>query len=245
MVVWLFAGGGETELAGLVPFLERVVPGSVFQRKMPVEIKKSIKTRLEERRGRGENGPSGQGLTGKGFAQYLEERLRRSFTRHDKDEAFPDIVLILDDLDCRPEETAFILVNDVVKRVSPPTSCVIGFAKPEVEAWLIADWQNTFATHPDFKRHHEAMRYFLVQEGVSFGAPEEFSRWDADKRSCEKKLSACIAQAFLDCPNSQGYFSKASDIPELLGLADPGVISDKCPQFKRFYRELLTHRQPA
>ena len=39
MVVWLFAGGGESEVRGLVPFLEKNFAGCTFERKTPIRQK--------------------------------------------------------------------------------------------------------------------------------------------------------------------------------------------------------------
>ena len=36
MVVWVFAGGGEAEVRGLIPFLEKNFPSYKFERKTPV-----------------------------------------------------------------------------------------------------------------------------------------------------------------------------------------------------------------
>ncbi len=39
MVVWVFAGGGEAEVRGLIPFLEKNFPGCSFKRKTPINQK--------------------------------------------------------------------------------------------------------------------------------------------------------------------------------------------------------------
>jgi hypothetical protein len=39
MVVWLFSGGGEAEVRGLVPFLKANFPEYQFERKSPVRRK--------------------------------------------------------------------------------------------------------------------------------------------------------------------------------------------------------------
>jgi len=39
VVVWVFAGGGEAEVRGLIPFLQKNFPGCQFERKTPARIK--------------------------------------------------------------------------------------------------------------------------------------------------------------------------------------------------------------
>lgn len=43
MVVWLFAGGGESEIDGLVPFLRKHFPHCHFERITPARIKRGPK----------------------------------------------------------------------------------------------------------------------------------------------------------------------------------------------------------
>jgi len=61
---------------------------------------------------------------------------------------------------------------------------------PEIEAWIIADWNNSIAKHPDFRGRHERMRWWLsTQRKVSFENPESFSEYDSKRDCCREKLS--------------------------------------------------------
>ena len=40
MVVWVFAGGGETEVAGLIKFLQKLFPNYLFTRYTPFDSTK-------------------------------------------------------------------------------------------------------------------------------------------------------------------------------------------------------------
>ncbi|MDD1428476.1 hypothetical protein MEO94_29330 [Dolichospermum sp. ST_sed9] len=64
MVVWVFAGGGEAEVRGLIPFLEQNFPGCKFERKTPVLQKPGPKP----------GKVSGYGKTGKSLIRH--ERMR-------------------------------------------------------------------------------------------------------------------------------------------------------------------------
>ena len=74
-----------------------------------------------------------------------------------------DLILIFDDLDyppqgindptefCQQKSQEFAaLLNQVWKNNPniPPVNHIIGFAKPELESWVIADWDQTLAKDP-------------------------------------------------------------------------------------------------
>lgn len=41
MVIWVFAGGGESEVRGLIPFLRKHFPGCTFERKTQPKIREN------------------------------------------------------------------------------------------------------------------------------------------------------------------------------------------------------------
>ncbi|HEY88151.1 MAG TPA: DUF4276 family protein [Thermoflexia bacterium] len=154
-----------------------------------------------------------------------------------------DLILVMDDLDCHVAEEREKLFRDTINAVlgefpdMQSDRMVIGFAAPEIEAWLIADWSNTFAKDLDFRAHHGAMRHCLAsQHNVSFAEPENFSTLDEKKDACEEKLSALIMEAALDEANV--HYSKAVHTPRLLQEMLVPVVIGKCPLFRQWYREL-------
>ena len=217
MVVWLFAGGGEAEVRGLIPFFEKNF-ACTFKRMMPARKKPGARP--------------GHGLTGKGLARPVKRQLKAALKRGEK----CDLILILDDLDCRDandqEKHLLRAVDDVpgatdIKRL-------VGFAAPELEAWLIADWDGTFAQDVDFRKEHAGMRWWLSHEKkVPFDAPETFSSYDPDRDTCEEKLSDAIIESARE-KGTQRY-SKATHTPRLLVKIDPKIVSDKCPLFKKLH----------
>ncbi len=114
----------------------------------------------------------------------------------------------------------------------------IGFVAPELEAWLIADWDNSIARDVDFRQHHPGMRWWLSQEkGVPFASPETFSVYDQSKDTCQDKLSEAIIEAAFAQGNS--HYSKATHTPRLLLKIDPQVVGSKCPLFREWYTCLI------
>ena len=57
-----------------------------------------------------------------------------------------DLVLVLDDLDCRDEINFTDIFNESIDIIdgAEDINRFIAFAAPEIESWLIADWQDTF-----------------------------------------------------------------------------------------------------
>jgi len=151
MVIWLFAGGGESEIRGLVPFLEKHFPGCSFDRKTPVKRKPGSRPGIK---------PPGYGRTGRSLVSQIKERLRTALLKEDE----CDVILVIDDLDCRDENEQRTKFSEAIDSIdgSAGINRFIGFAAPELEAWIIADWDNSIARHPDFRdRHHCYVNTFM------------------------------------------------------------------------------------
>ena len=228
MLVWLFAGGGESEVKGLIPFLRKNFD-CAFEIKMPIRLRPGPKPTRE--------GPA-HGLTGESFVRHFEEQLNAALARGET----CDMILVIDDLDCRDadkQEQLFSQAIDNIPDVANIERC-IGFAAPELEAWLIADWASTFAQDVDFRAVHRGMQWWLSHEkNVPFDKPEEFSTYDPDRGTCHEKLSDAIIDSAREqetCP----YYSKATHTPRLLAKVNPETVSNKCPLFRRLYTNLLT-----
>ena len=94
MIVWVFAGGGQSEISGLLPYLHREFPNCDFQRVTPVSNKDGIKPNKLGAKSKTER--TSQGLTGKSLLKEIEERLNHKFRLNDP---ICDLILIFDDLD--------------------------------------------------------------------------------------------------------------------------------------------------
>lgn len=184
MVVWIFAGGGEAEVRGLIPFFEKHFPEYRFERKSPVRRKPGPRPGVAV----------SYGLTGKGLVRDIPGRLRDSLRNREQ----CGIILVFDDLDCRDLSrqraeflNAISSVEDTgdIKRYA-------GFASPEIEAWILADWDNSVARHPDFRERYNAMRYWpSAEKKIPFDAPESFGNYDPEKDSCDEKMSEAIIES--------------------------------------------------
>lgn len=158
MVVWVYSGGGDAEVRGFFPFLDKTFPGCRFERKTPVSRKPGPKP----------NKPSSQGRTGKSLIEQIKQELPLAL------KAEPnkcDLILVFDDLDCRDSETQKLKILSEISKI-PECADIekfVGFAAPEIEAWIIADWNNSIAKNSDFRGRHERMRWWLsTQRKVSF-----------------------------------------------------------------------------
>ena len=147
MVIWVFAGGGESEVRGLIPFLRKHFPGCTFERKTPVRQKPGSKPNRE----------MSYGKTGQSLIAQIKEQLPIALQAGTNQ---CDLILVFDDLDCRDPETQKVKFLEAISQISMCEHIpkFVGFAAPELEAWLIADWDNSIAKHSDFRDRHEGMR---------------------------------------------------------------------------------------
>ncbi|MFN8486361.1 MAG: hypothetical protein U0350_02140 [Caldilineaceae bacterium] len=254
MVVWLFAGGGASEIGGLnrdeektrglIPFLEKNFANCVFERKLPARAKPGPKPSRSVK-------PEGQGYTGKSLAEQIQRHLS-SALKHD----VCDLILVIDDLDCRDaqKQQELLLLAIARTNVSSEIKRYIAFASPEIEAWIIADWDNTIGKDVDFRQWHTRMRWRLTSENrddlqnqdappwkgpkVPFDVPETFSFFNPDKNCCQDKLSDLLIEASLDARANKRY-SKAIHTPRLLPELRPEAVSAKCPLFRDFYHYMF------
>jgi hypothetical protein len=229
MVVWVFAGGGEAEVRGLIPFFEQNFPEIKFERKSPIRRKPGPRPGLKKQ--------YSYGLTGKSFYKDIPKKMDEAFKANEKCHG----ILILDDLDCRDYKKQKELINNIIQSIGDNLNTIIGFAAPELETWVIADWDHTIAKHPDFKERHNAMRHWLIsQKNIPFRNPESFGKYDSLRDTCDEKMSDLIIQSstYEQYNFLKIKYSKARHTPELLLDARPEEIVKKCPIFKKFYYEL-------
>ena len=229
MVIWVFAGGGQSEIAGLVPFLNRHFNGCHFERRTPVIKKIGPKPGVKSK-------GVGLGKTGcdlsRQIAKELDVALRFGGC---------ELILVVDDLDCCCKEERRNLFLETINKIPGAASIpqVIALAAPEIESWIIADWDNTVAKHVDFRSCGKAMKHWLIKEKkIPFAAPESFGEYDPKTKSCTKKLSDLIIEASVEYGNGYCY-SKGTHTPRLLQEINPKTVAKKCPLFKSFFLEVI------
>jgi hypothetical protein len=232
VVVWVFAGGGEAEVRGLIPFLEKNFPGCQFERKTPARIKPGPKP----------GKVTGYGKTGKSLIEQITQELPIALQSEPKK---CDLILVFDDLDCRDVNSQREKFISAISKINESHDIpqYIAFAAPELESWMIGDWDNTIAKHPDFRGRHEKMRWWLsTQKNIPFDDPESFSKYDQDRDCCQDKLSQLIVDSSisleLNFDIQSVRFSKGLHTPLLLLKIIPENLQKKCPLFRELYNYL-------
>ncbi|MEM7538592.1 MAG: DUF4276 family protein [Chloroflexota bacterium] len=245
MVIWVFAGGGQAEANGLIPFLQAQFPQHIFDRKTPVGLKRNRKKPRKLNRDNPEKYINRQRTSGIGAtAQSLSEQIINRLPDALKYETPCDLILVFDDLDCRDIDTQTTLLSDAINSVNGAVqiSQIISFASPELESWIIADWDHVIGGYAEFKRHTVEMKLWLTNEAnVSFDSPESFSEYDPQKDSCRDKLSKVIQ----DCADivAHEYYSKDRHTSELITMLNPETVAQKCTHFRQLYQALTNLNQ--
>lgn len=246
MVIWLFAGGGEAELGeregsikGIVYFFEKHFPDIIFERITPVRNKRP------PHRVNPNAAINALGKTGVDFAKQIKAKLDDKIRYGNP---LCDAILILDDLDCCCNTDRQALFENTINQSGngafDSIKRIIGFAAPELESWVIADWNNTIANHIDFRQNQQAMQDWLIANEVSFDTPEVFSFYDDSKHSCHNKLSDLLIESSRQ--KNQTTYSKAKHTPFLLYESlRPEVVAEKCPFFRDFFMQLETLKQDS
>lgn len=232
MVVWVFAGGGEAEVRGLIPFLRNNFRGCEFY----------IKTPIRQKPGPKPNKKTSYGKTGKSLIEQIKEELPIAL-RNEPNKC--DLILVFDDLDCRDSQ---IQKQKILEEIATIPGCTdiekfVGFAAPELEAWIIADWDNSIAKHIDFRgnKRHERMRWWLsTQKNIPFDQPESFSEYDSERDCCQEKLSEALIESSIlsEIDRNKPRFSKGTHTPELIREINCDEVQRKCPLFREFYNFL-------
>ena len=152
-----------------------------------------------------------------------------------------NLILVFDDLDCRDpiqqKEKILSAISGNINNIP----IFVGFAAPELEAWIIADWNNSVAQHPDFRGRHQRMRWWLsTQINIPFDDPESFSEYDNQRDCCQEKLSQALVDSSVleEFDSRSTRYSKGSHTPELLGYINPFEVQQKCPLFRELYNYL-------
>jgi hypothetical protein len=245
MIVWVFAGGGESEILGLKPFLDRSFPKCEFKLCTPIRKKPAPKFRREA---------PPQGYTGRSLLDQIKAQLSIKLDLKDT----CDLIVIFDDLDyplAEIQELSFVdqkrqIFEDFLKQIwekypeRTPIKHIIGFAKPELESWVIADWEKTVGKAPEFRERSKSMQHWLVTEcKLSFSNPEDFGLDPAFPQSHHQKLSNAIIQA---SEQKEGMrYSKQLHTARFIKQLDSVIAQQKCPEFRKFFTSLSRLTSPS
>ncbi len=213
-------------MRGLLPLLANVCKDHTYERKTPIRQKPGPRPSTEP----------GYGRTGKSLAEQIEKLLFESLKGKER----CDLILVIDDLDCHDPDDRRGLFGKAIARVAGAAYIpnFVGFASPEIEAWIVADWENTIAKDLHFRGCHQQMRHWLsTQKSVQFDSPETFSHFDKNKNSCRGKLSDAIVESSILCGARETY-NKGTHTARFLPQISPEVVSGKCPHFRQLHIRL-------
>jgi hypothetical protein len=140
-----FCTAGHTEAGGIDRFLRRIDEGTDvrWERCFPAVQKPGPKLHRPAPK-------QGEGTTGERLVAEMLARLGKYHRTGSKDAL--DVVLFIDDADCRFEGDPAKLVawtaehTEAVRSAigTPSTPFIVLFASPEIEAWFLADWEQGF-----------------------------------------------------------------------------------------------------
>ncbi len=220
-------------------FLKKLLPTARWERCFPAVTKPAPKLR-RERAATGQPAPLAQprqaeaGLTGESLQKKMLDILR---TWHTKRPDPYDAYLLIDDADCRfcmEEEPSGANVLErwntwqmglqklVQEKLGREVPVVALLASPEVEAWLVADWEQSFQQHyPGIARELQRwMKENVPRSGLeSFGCPQKDG-------ACTQKLSELLQE---QVQHRGGRFSKRDDAPYMLMRIRPEKVAAGCP----------------
>jgi hypothetical protein len=233
--VALFHTGGHTETGALQPFLEKISDNLEFERYFPHCKKRGPKFgRLYPT-----PDPAHSGCTGQTLIRAMFDIL--------SDKTFSieaDAILLVDDADCRFTSKAEWewFCNDL--RLSIATTYgreipfIALFAAPEIEAWFVADWNNSFQ-----RRYGKNVASALLRQLKGLNVPDKFKiefygHPELPGGGCTDKLSEKICNAMFELPHSVSY-NKRFDGVEMLRKLNPATVAESCTTyFKPAYNAL-------
>ncbi len=233
MVVWVYAGGGYAEADGIVPLLQQHFPSQNFARRTPAHRKPGPRPGAIASSDRGARRYAGN--TGKSLLEEIKDDLKRYWPVNGP----ADLILVLDDSDCDPEpDTRLGAFELMVREGLMDAGCTLenhppiipALAIPELETWLLGDWEQTFAR--EFPACQKSLQQVLSRKGVKTAAPESFNCRPSPEVYI--KLSEdVLLPALEECCLVR--FSKATDTPKLLLRIRPEEVKKRCPYFRKWW----------
>jgi len=239
MVVGYFCSAGCTETGGMAQFLKQINPELKWQRCFPAVDKPNLKQgRMRATPIRAASGISGENLINR-MLRIISEPFFELDQRY-------DLILVIDDLDCRFDNDVEAYENwrlSTFKRVElaleRPVLFEILFASPEIETWFISDWDNGFG------REYRDIEVRLKREintllGACQDCPEDYGG-PLFNGSCTYKISAEIQAiiAKLSSSNHIYRYSKRINGPAMLNRLQADKVAKTCTKyFRQVYMRL-------
>lgn len=237
--VGYFCTGGYTETGSIQTFLEKINPKLKFVRCFPVVNKPNLKLgRLSSTPIRSQNGVSGEALV----RAIIETIQKPEFEKF-------DLILLIDDMDCRFRREGQLPYSDWVKSIGNQISTILGaevpfdalFASPEVEAWFLADWSNSFSK--EYRSVRDELRYKIATSNIGYFLQSNIEDYGGCFKdgSCAEKLSDKIIELVASLGtglNSFTYSKKVQGVA-MLSKIDPNEVAVRCRLFfAPIYRKL-------
>lgn len=230
--VGYFCTAGHTEAGGIHHFLRRIDgrPDVTWERCFPAVQKPGPRL--------GRPAPKrGEGMTGDRLVAEMLDRLGR-FHRAGTPGAL-DVVLFIDDADCRFEGDPAKLVAWIDTRTAavrsathePSTPFVALFASPEIEAWFLADWEQGFGR--EYARLEGGERHFRSHvEALLGGATSTVEAYGGGfvNGACADKLSEKLQSLIIRLGET---YSKRTHGQDMLLRIRPAKIAEVCGSFFR------------
>lgn len=248
-----FFTGGYTELNAMKLFLRKINSHLEYIQLCPIGPRKS-KAMIQGRH-TDNISPTHNGLTGEALINYILSFVQQ---KRFQEESY-DAILIEDDKDHRflsvqPDGTSSLNVDecnrfkqDVRKKLNDICSNVpilFFFAAPEIEAWFIADWNNSFSTVYKSQLTTHQNNYFsfqfrkYVNEQILTGryanSIEEYGYFDGNYKKLSEELQTALRETdFLDDyqPTTEHkpiQYSKRVQGEMMLEEIDPQIVAKKC-----------------
>lgn len=248
--VALFHTGGHTEMGALQQALRAALGEVEIRRCFPARDRRgpmprarapgeAVVSQLAPRKA--DEGATGADLLG---------RIQVALVKYPPEPG--ELVLIVDDADCRmcptdserAEERRLALHAElraaVVKALreanAPEVPVCVILAREEIEAWLLADWANTFAA--EYPGQHPAVRYALSQAlPDALQAPESVGcPLKTDGQGCKTKVSEEIQAVVRAVPPL--LYSKATHGQAMLRRVNLDNAARRCPTLRADLTEL-------
>jgi hypothetical protein len=232
---------GDLQLAAIDAFLRKISPDILWTRAFPAREKPGPKHKPGSAPVSFKD-PRDGGVTGRTLVDRMRERLTKHYRGPDCD---LDAVVVIDDADCRFLDDGAVQrwTQDLEREVRLWTErselrFVALLASPEIEAWLLADWEEGFG------REYASIQVPLGQalDRDLLGARpwvriEEFGGpFDREKGSCTQKLSTEVQSALARLAMEKGEaadrwtytYSKRDNGPDMLRRIRPDKAAESC-----------------
>lgn len=191
---------------------------------------------------------SQNGITGDELVNEMKQKLR-----HPGSQQF-DMILLVDDMDCRFKRDGAPSFDEWVRDLQRQIGEILGrqvsfealLASPEIEAWFLCDWNNTFACEQEYRGIKDHLRYLISKSDINqfIDNIEEYGGTYLNG-SCCTKLSNRIQEILITESTSrkQYLYSKRIHGVGMLARLAPENVAEKCRlYFAPVYRKLLELR---